>query len=306
MVNPLTFVGGFCFRIELLPSLADTHGWEFYRFTEHLTMATLKELRQEAKDRYQRGQGQKNLKGYGALSKAALLAKLGKSNEEKRDNRAIASTKTANAIASKLASGVDGDKAVKRVQMKARLLRSVKKEIDAARKANPDISQEELRKIAGKAFMQEAKAIKEGKAEVKAKKGGQKVKQAADQKELPKLKGSEKQTAWAEEVRGTFIDEGKDESGFDKGVGAHVKKMLARKDLSPREVYDNMILKHAYDSVLQKDDARFWIDNRSKLNVINFKGNHKELMREHNLLDDKTHRAIAEKSGYTPRALRTK
>ena len=140
-------------------------------------MASLKELRTEAKDRYNRGQGQKNLKGYGAMSKAALMAKLGKSNEEKRDNRAMASSKTANAIASKLVDGQEGDTAVKRVQAKARLLRAVKRDIDAARKKNPNVSQEELRKVAGKAFLTEAKAIKEGKAEVKAKKGGQKVKQ---------------------------------------------------------------------------------------------------------------------------------
>lgn len=130
-------------------------------------MATLKELRSEAKQQYNRGKGNEKLKGYGRMSKAALMAKLGKSNEDKRDNRAIASTKTANAIASKLADEAGGDHAVKRVQAKARLLRSVKREIDAARKANPDISQEELRKVAGKAFLTEAKAIKEGKAEVK-------------------------------------------------------------------------------------------------------------------------------------------
>lgn len=135
---------------------------------------TVKSLRAEAKERYQRGKGDARLKGYSKMSRSELAAKLGKDTATKKENRSIASTKTADAIAQKVVGGQTGDdKTVARVQAKARLLRSVKREIDAARKANPDITQDELRKVAGKAFVKEAQALKQGKPEVKPGKGGQ-------------------------------------------------------------------------------------------------------------------------------------
>lgn len=188
--------------------------------TEFPTMASLKELRKEAKDKYNRGLGQKSLKGYGAMSKAALMAKLGKSNEEKRDNRAMASSKTANAIASKLVDGQEGDTAVKRVQAKARLLRAVKRDIDAARKANPDISQEELRKVAGKAFLTEAKAIKEGTQEAKP----AKAKPAATKGKAPAQQWTKPTGDTPQKLKPEDLKTAEDRAAYAKQEAEHQRK----------------------------------------------------------------------------------
>lgn len=147
-------------------------------------MATLRELRQIAKNEYKRGTGNKALKGYSKMSKPQLLTALNRKDEAKqatKESRAIASTKTADIVARKAVAGMEGrDKEVARAQAKGRLLRAVKREIDSARKANPDITQDELRSIAGKAFVREAQAIKQGKSENKPKRGGN-VAQKADE-----------------------------------------------------------------------------------------------------------------------------
>lgn len=125
---------------------------------------TVRSLRAEAKAKKIPGRSK-------FKTKAQLLTALGRPQEAKkarREARSLTSSKTAGAIASR----VSGDSATRRAQIKGRLLRSVKRDIDAARKNNPDISQEELRKVAGRAFVKEAKRIKAGEKEQKPKRGG--------------------------------------------------------------------------------------------------------------------------------------
>lgn len=120
---------------------------------------TLAALRGEAKQKL--AAGDKSLKGYYKLSKTKLASKLGYSE----DARNMTSAKNLKQRADNAAASVAGDSEGKRTVLKQRILRSVKREVDAARKANPDISQAELRKVAAGALGSELKAIKEGKAE---------------------------------------------------------------------------------------------------------------------------------------------
>lgn len=121
---------------------------------------TVSSLRAEAKARYSRGKGEAKLKGYSKMSRAELAAKLGKSLEDRKNNRAVASSRTADIIAKKVFGGNPDGKEEQVAKAKERILKAVKRDVDAARKANPNISQDELRKVAGKAFVKESKALK--------------------------------------------------------------------------------------------------------------------------------------------------
>lgn len=122
-------------------------------------MPTVKELRAEAKNQLKAGNTR--LKGYSSMSKSKLLSALGRTDEARNTK----SKQTLSQRANSAAKSVAGDSEAKRASLKGRILRSVKREIDSARKANPDINQEELRKVAASALGKELKAIKEGKPE---------------------------------------------------------------------------------------------------------------------------------------------
>lgn len=147
--------------------------------SQHQPMTTVRELRQQAR--------QKKVKGYSKLNKTALLSALGLSDEARVHQ---ASVTRRNAIATHSRHLAEGS-ATKRAQLKGRILRQVKKAVDAARAANPNISQDELRKVAAGAIGKEARAIKAGQAENKPKRGGARAKAEAKQAETKPVKASE-------------------------------------------------------------------------------------------------------------------
>ena len=135
---------------------------------------TLSDLRAEAKKRL--AAGDKNLKGYYRDSKSKLASKLGYSD----DARNMTSAKNLKQRAENAAASVAGDSEGKRTVLKQRILRSVKREVDAARKANPDISQQELRKVAAQALGNELRQIKAGRPEKNLRKEAAQVNKAKD------------------------------------------------------------------------------------------------------------------------------
>lgn len=149
-------------------------------------MATLTELRKEAKSQYQGGKGNKALKGYSRMPKSKLLSALGRSEEA----RGQASARSLSKRIASAAGSVAGDSEAKNAALKGRILRNVKREVDAARKKNPDISQEELRKVAARALGSELKAVKEGKAERNLRKEAAQKRKGEGQKEAPKTPGT--------------------------------------------------------------------------------------------------------------------
>lgn len=112
-------------------------------------MATLTELKKQAKEQYQRGKGNQRLKGYNRMSKSQLEAILGGGDRNKKSMSTI-DKRAASAGASVDASG----------KAKEVILEGIKKDVEAARKANPRVSQEELRKVAAKALGREVAILK--------------------------------------------------------------------------------------------------------------------------------------------------
>ena len=215
----------------------------------------IKALRSEAKEKYARGKGDARLKGYSRMSRAELAARLGKGTDEKKENRSISSTKTAAAIAQKVVGGQTGDdKTVARVQAKARLLRSVKRELDAARKANPEISQDELRKVAGKAFVKEAQAIKAGKPEVKAVRGGQKKQDA------PKNIDPTPQQLKEYEVGIKFAKQ-------TSRISSELETAI---DFMPEKQYKSMLKEMAQDRIAVSGDVPAWL-NQNHARIVSGK-----------------------------------
>lgn len=138
-------------------------------------MVGVRELRKMAK-------GSK-IPAYWTMRKPDLLAALKMTDEAeqaKKEARFVGVAKTADKIARKLASKSmpNRDQDAARASVKGRLLRSVRKEIDAARKANPEITQEQLRQVAKQAFYKESQAVKKGEPEKKGRQKGQKPKAA--------------------------------------------------------------------------------------------------------------------------------
>jgi len=137
----------------------------------------VQQLRQTAKQRYARGQGQRNLKGYSRLGKAALLSKLGL-HDEARAHKSQATRRKAIAFN---ATKEGGDSSVRKAQVKGRILRSIKRAMTAKEKSlGRELTQQEKRAIAAKALAVEVKAIRSGKPEMKPKRGNaQNLKPAA-------------------------------------------------------------------------------------------------------------------------------
>lgn len=112
-------------------------------------MATLTELKKQAKDQYQRGKGNQRLKGYSKMSKLQLETILGKGDRDKKSLDNI-DKRAGSAAASVDASG----------KSKEIILQGIKQDIEDARKNNPNISQQELRKLAAKALGREVAILK--------------------------------------------------------------------------------------------------------------------------------------------------
>lgn len=116
-------------------------------------MPTVKQLRQQAKAR--------KVPKYSSMNKASLLSALGMSNEAKAQKSQSTKRKAIEVHSRTLSEG----NATKRAQIKGRITRAVKRELDAAKKSGKELSQDEKRAIATKALAREVKAIKAGKSE---------------------------------------------------------------------------------------------------------------------------------------------
>ncbi|MBL1177657.1 hypothetical protein [Pantanalinema sp. GBBB05] len=133
-------------------------------------MATVRELRQQAKA--------KRVKGYGKMNKAKLLGALGMTEEAKAHKSMATRRKAAAYHATQAADGSSGKKAL----AKSRIKRSIKSALDAHQKQlGRELTQDEKRTVAAKAIKNAAADIKAGKTENRPKKGGGKGNMAPSQ-----------------------------------------------------------------------------------------------------------------------------
>ncbi|MBD2406539.1 MULTISPECIES: hypothetical protein [Leptolyngbya] len=95
------------------------------------------------------------------MNKSQLLSALGMSSEAKAQKSQSTKRKAIEVHSRTLSEG----NATKRAQIKGRITRAVKRELDAAKKSGKELSQDEKRAIAAKALAKEVKAIKAGKPE---------------------------------------------------------------------------------------------------------------------------------------------
>lgn len=126
-------------------------------------MATLAELRAQAKQAYARGKGNQALKGYSKMPKTKLMSALGM-GDAARDE------KSASNLGKRVESATKeylGDDPKKVAAAKKRILSAVKVQVEDARRENPDISQKELRGVAAQALSDELTSIIQGKKEKK-------------------------------------------------------------------------------------------------------------------------------------------
>ena len=184
----------------------------------------VQQLRQTAKQRYARGQGQRNLKGYSRLGKAALLSKLGL-HDEARAHRSKLTRRKAIAFN---ATKEGGDSSVRKAQVKGRILRSIKRAMTAKEKSlGRELTQQEKRAIAAKALAVEAKAIRSGTPESKPKRGNaQNLKPAVKKAATASLAATEqphKSIPETKRLRTLKDSLEKKQEAFDSRLDAHIQ-----------------------------------------------------------------------------------
>ena len=226
----------------------------------------VQQLRQTAKQRYDRGQGQRNLKGYSRLGKAALLSKLGL-HDEARAHKSQATRRKAIAFN---ATKEGGDSSVRKAQVKGRILRSIKRSLTAKEKSlGRELTQQEKRAIAAKALAVEVKAIRSGKPEMKPKRGNaQNLKPAVKKEsqvehkkiELPELEGSEKQVSWASDIREKLIEHFKEHLAWTQDRIDSVERKGRSSDRLKQSIKD---ARRDLRIVLDVTDSQFWIKNKN-------------------------------------------
>lgn len=111
-------------------------------------MATIQELRAQAKAEYKRGKGgNSRLKGYGRMNKSQLLSALNMSENKASQN---AGTPDRSFTASEVPSS----------PTRTKLLAAVKRKVEEVREKNPDVSEEQLRGVATKVLGEELAKFK--------------------------------------------------------------------------------------------------------------------------------------------------
>lgn len=213
-------------------------------------MATITQLRSEAKKQYQRGKGRKDLKGYSRMDKATLERLLGGGADDRRSQKSQTNLDKRVGSAVSSASADIG----KNEKLKAQILAEIRKDVDAAREKNPSISQQELRKVAAKALGRElsyirgeAKRPDPVKAEEKPK--AKRTRKPKAEKPTPVEQPKEnKSKPVSSEVKDTLSVTGELPGGFKSGGSEAGLSKWANHDIEKyREIYRKRADRGRYD-----------------------------------------------------------
>lgn len=112
--------------------------------------------------------------------------------------------------------------------------------------------------------------------------------------EMPVLTGTEKQVAWAADIRADFA----------KQVGEWIERCLPGQEQGSSGLYEMLFAKLVYGWVLEESEAKFFIDNRAQLDADRFKTS--SVYHDMYDIDDSVLLDLAQESGYTPRKFRSK
>lgn len=85
--------------------------------------------------------------------------------------------------------------------------------------------------------------------------------------ECPTLEGSEKQVAWAEDIR----------AGFQECVD-WIERCKTYGEIGSRDYFESVAVRMLAAHILRQASAKWWIDNRNNLNVHSFKGCYKTML----------------------------
>lgn len=111
-----------------------------------------------------------------------------------------------------------------------------------------------------------AKAVKVTSGK-QAKKGGEVI--------LPKLKGTEKQVKWANDIRSDFVSlESKSPEQPQYTYIGPLPRLLRLEAKNP-DSRNAINERKVYDAVLKINEAKWWIENRSSLDAYNFRSRYK-------------------------------